>query len=67
MSNTVAIYYFLKSEFQKDSDRWFKLREVSSVIGLSLDRTRKHLNLLRLGGDVETKVDGWCNVYRFRR
>ena len=66
MSNTLAIYYFLKSEYQKDPDRWFKVREVASAINLSVDRTRKHLSLLRLGSDAEMKIDGWCNVYKFK-
>ena len=67
MSNQLAIYFFLKCEFQRNPEAWFKLREVASKINLSLDRTRKHLSLLCLAGDAETKIDGWCNVYRFRR
>ena len=67
MSNNLAIYFFLKCEFQKDPERWFKVREVASVIGLSIDRTRKHLTLLCLASDAETKIDGWSNIYRFRR
>ena len=66
MSNTLAIYFFLKSEFQKDPERWFKVREVASTINLSIDRTRKHLSLLTMGNDAETKVEGWCNVYRYK-
>jgi hypothetical protein len=66
LSNTLAIYYFLKCEFQKDPERWFTVREVASAINLSVDRTRKHLSLLRLGDDAEMKVEGWFNVYRFK-
>lgn len=66
MSNTIAIYFFLKSEFHKDPEKWFKVRDVASVIKLSIDRTRKHLSLLRMGHDVEIKIEGWCHVYRFK-
>lgn len=66
MSNSLAIFYFLKSEFHKDPDRWFSVREVASVIDLSIDRTRKHLSLLVMGGDAQTKIDGWSNVYKYR-
>lgn len=66
MSYTLAIYYFLQAEFRRDSTKWFGVREVANKIDLSIERTRKHLNLLRLGGEVETKISGWSNVYRFK-
>lgn len=47
-------------------DKWFSVREVASVIKLSVDRSRKHLSLLVMGGDLETKIEGWFNVYRFK-
>jgi len=62
----LAIYFYLKCEFQKDPEKWFKVRDVASVIDLSIDRTRKHLSLLRLGNTVESKIEGWCYVYRFK-
>lgn len=49
-----------------DSDKWFRIREVASAVSLSVDRTRKHLSVLALKGEVETRVEGWCNVYRAR-
>ena len=67
MSSTIAIYYFLKHEKYLDVDKWFTVKEVSKVISLSVDRTRRHLSLLVYSGDLETKVDGWCNVYRFKK
>lgn len=66
MSTTLAVYFFLKCEFQKDPNRWFKVGEVASAINKSVDRTRKHLSLLRMGDDAETKIEGWCNVYRYK-
>lgn len=65
--NKKAIYYFLKSEFQKDSDKWFNVREVASIIELSINRTRRYLSLLCLANDAETKTHKWGNVYRFKR
>ena len=67
MSNSLAIYFFLKCEFQRDPDKWFNVREVSSIIKLSVNRTRRHLSILCLANNAETKVEGWCNVYRFNR
>jgi hypothetical protein len=67
VGNGLAIYYFLKCEFQKDPERWFNVREVASIIDLSINRTRSHLSLLCLSNELETKVSGWCNVYRFKR
>jgi len=67
VSNQLAIYFFLKCEFQRDPDKWFNVREVASIIKLSINRTRRHLSLLCLANDAETKVEGWCNVYRFNR
>lgn len=66
MSNTLAVYFLLECRYLKDSSKWLSVREVSSVIHLSVDRTRKHLSLLVLSGDLETKIDGWHNVYRFK-
>lgn len=66
MSYQLAIKYFLKSEFLKDKDRWFTIREVSACLGLSEDRARRNLSLLALRGLVFTRVDGWRNVYRFK-
>ena len=67
MGNSIAIYYFLKCEFYKNPEKWFKVREVASIINLSINRTRRHLSLLCLSGELETKVSGWCNIYRFKR
>jgi len=67
VSNKLAIYFFLKCEYTKDPDRWFNVREVASIIKLSINRTRRHLSLLCFANDAETRVEGWCNVYRFNR
>ena len=67
MSNQLAIYFFLKCEYIKDPDRWFNVREVASIIKLSINRTRRHLSLLCLANDAKTKIEGWRNVYRFNR
>jgi len=67
LSNSLAIYFFLKCEYQKNPERWFTVREVASIISLSINRTRRHLSLLCLSDDAETKVRGWCNVYQFNR
>jgi hypothetical protein len=67
MSNLIAIYYLMENKLLKDYDRWWSVKEISKEINLSIDRTRKHLSLLTLSGDIETKVEGWKNVYRFRR
>jgi len=61
----LAIKYFLKSEFLNDRDRWFTTREVSTKLGLSINRTRRYLSLLSLNGKLKTRVDGWSNVYSF--
>jgi len=66
MSNRLAIFYFLKSEFLKDSDVWFSVKDVSCALNLSIDRTRKHLSVLSIKGDVVTRIDGWRNIYRFK-
>jgi hypothetical protein len=66
MSNRLAIFYFLKSEFLKDKDVWFSVRDVSCALNLSIDRTRKHLSVLSIRGDVVTRIDGWRNIYRFK-
>lgn len=66
MSYTLAVYFYLKSESVTNPDKWFSVREVASVIKLSVDRSRKHLSLLVMGGDLETKIEGWFNVYRFK-
>jgi predicted ArsR family transcriptional regulator len=64
-NSSMAIKYFLKSEFLKDKSRWFSVREVSKHLGLSIDRTRRHLSWLVLKGKLKTRVDGWHNVYCF--
>ena len=63
MSNQKAIFWFLKCH----RDDWFSVRDVSKCMDLSIDRTRKHLTLLVLEDKIDTKVDGWRNIYRFRR
>jgi predicted ArsR family transcriptional regulator len=63
VSNRSAIYWFLRCH----KEEWFTVREVAGEIGLSIDRTRKHLTLLVFDDKVDTKVDGWHNIYRFRR
>ena len=67
MSNYLAIYFYLKSEFQKDSEKWFKTREVASIFKLSINRTRVHLSSLWRNGDAERKTIGWCDAYKFKR
>jgi len=66
MSFLLTIYYFLEKEFIRDSDKWFTAKEISYEVGLSIDQTRRHLCSLRISGDVETKVEGWYDVYRFK-
>jgi len=66
LSNRLAIYWFLRCQFDRDGNRWFSVKELSGVIGLSIDRTRKHLSLLAINQDIETKIDGWKNVYRYK-
>ena len=66
MGNKLAIYYFLKCEFVRDPDAWFSVKDVSAVVDLSIQRTRRHLSELSICGDIETKIDGWSNIYRFK-
>jgi predicted ArsR family transcriptional regulator len=66
VSYLLAIYYFLEKEYIKDANKWFTAREISKEIGISIFRTRQHLSSLRMSKDVEQKVEGWCNVYKFR-
>ena len=66
MSNKLAIYYFMKCEYQKDPENFLSAKDISREFELSLDRTRRHLSLLVFDGKLETHVDGWCNVYRVR-
>lgn len=67
MSNKDSIYYFLLSESYKDNERFFKVKEIAQEISLSVDRTRKNLNLLVLQKKVEMRVDGWLNTYKVKR
>jgi predicted ArsR family transcriptional regulator len=66
VSKLLAIYYFLEKEHIQDSEKWFTARDLSKAVELSIDQTRRHLCSLRISGDVETKISGWFNVYRFR-
>ena len=66
MSTKLAVYFFLKSEYMKDCDKWFTVRDVAKVIDRSVDRTRCHLSLLVFSGDIRTRLDGWKNVYKFK-
>jgi hypothetical protein len=66
VSNALAIFYFLKCRFQENPNKWYSVRDVASTINLSIDRSRKHLTFLVLQGEIETRVDGWKNVYRCR-
>jgi len=67
MSYKKTIKLFMELQDKKQPDKWFSIKEVSSEVELSIDRTRKHLTLLVLSDILDTKVDGWHNVYKFRR
>ncbi len=67
MSFKETIKLFMELQDKTQPDKWFSIKEVSSEVKLSIDRTRKHLTVLVLSGILETKVDGWHNVYKFRR
>ena len=67
MSNQLAILYLLKFTKASDSDKWLSVKDVAKEINLSIDRTRKHLSLLVYADELETRVDGWKNVYRCKR
>ena len=67
LGSDLAALYWLKCEFFKNDDRWFSVAEVSSAIRLSRERTRRHLSVLALKRLVDTKVEGWSNVYRYRK
>ena len=67
MGSEKAAYYFLKSEYLRNSESWVSAKDVSSAIDLSIDRTRRVLTGLVLGGLVVTKIDGWRNYYKYKR
>jgi len=67
LSNYLTFYWFLKYQHTIDPEKWFSVKDISKEFGVSIDRTRKHLSLLSMNGDAQTKVDGWCNVYKYRR
>jgi len=66
MGNRIAIYYFLKAEFKSSPSKWFSVKDVSKVVNLSIQRTRRHLSELAISQEIETKIDGWSNIYRFK-
>jgi len=67
MGNDLSILYWLNVEYLKDDEKWFSIKDIASAVRLSRDRTGKHLRNLTFKRFVDTRVDGWCNVYRFRR
>jgi len=67
LGNDLAIIFWLKLEYFKDAERWFSVKEVGDAICLSRDRTGRHLRHLTFKMLVDTKIDGLCNLYRFRR
>ena len=62
-----AIYFYLKSEYAADEDRWFSVKRVASVVDLSINRTGCYLRLLVLSNCLDTKIDRFSNVYRYKR
>lgn len=67
LGNDLAILFWLKLEYLKDEERWFCITDISRAILLSRDRTGRHLRHLTFKMLVDTKIDKWSNVYRFRR
>lgn len=67
MSYARTILLFMELAEIKQPAKWYCIKEVSSEINLSIDRTRKHLTKLVLAGLLDTKINKWHNVYRFRR
>lgn len=62
-----AFVYFLEAQALKNPDKWWSIRELSCEMELSYDRTRKILTGLVLGEvGVRTKIEGLCNVYKFK-
>ena len=64
--NERAILYYLKHECKINSSRWFSVREIAKEIDLSVDRTRRHLTILVLKNELETKINKFWNVYKCR-
>jgi len=67
MSYRLAILLFFKNSYLKDADRWFSVKDVSKVMSLSINRARSHLTFLVLERELETKVDGWSNIYKLKK
>ena len=67
MGNDLAILYWLKCEYFKDAERWFSIDDIKTAIRLSRDRTGRHLRHLTFKMLVDTKIDGFSNLYRYRR
>jgi len=67
LGNDLAILFWLKLEYLKDDESWFTVTQISNAIRLSRDRTARHLRHLTFKMLVDTKIDKWSNVYRFRR
>jgi len=64
MSSLLAIYYYLKVQRLTDENGWYSVKDVSKVVSLSVDRTRRLLSVLVLGSEIETKIVAWHNEYR---
>lgn len=64
--NEKAIYYFLEAKYKDNENDWFNVREIAQEIDLSIHRTRRHLTILVLKNKLETKINKFWNVYRFK-